>query len=117
MTHMPPVNWPAQQATGEPATPQYVNTAALSFGQWDVVIDFRLQYRAAVDTPENEGPTVEPVIQVVMSPTHAKVLAYLLDQTITEWENRFGELPSVEQLIPTPPQAERPEGQPGEQHA
>jgi hypothetical protein len=57
-----------------------------------------------------------------MSPTHAKVLAYFLEVAVTEWEAKFGELPSVERLMPTaapeePARAESPPEQPGEPDA
>jgi hypothetical protein len=54
---------------------------------------------------------VQRVARIVMSPTHAKVLAERIREAVSGWETRFGRLPTVNQLNPPPPIA--PEGESG----
>jgi hypothetical protein len=51
-----------------------------------------------------ENPKFIPqrAAQIVMSVTHAKVLAAYLTRAITDWEAKFGTLPSVDVLAPAP---------------
>jgi hypothetical protein len=100
---------------------QYVNSASTAFSQWDVSIAFRLQRPVLDSSGATAGVTSDPVVQVVMSPTHAKVLAHLLAGVVTEWEGRFGTLPDVESLLSNPapqesaPDEARPEEPPSEE--
>jgi hypothetical protein len=88
------------------SSPQYVNSATIALSQWDLSVNFRLQRPTVDDAGTSTGVASEAVVQVVMSPTHAKVLAHLLEQAVQEWEGRFGVLPTVDRLIPRPAQAE-----------
>lgn len=104
-----------------PSALQYVNSATMALSQWDVSISFRLQHAVADSTGANVGIASDEVVQVVMSPTHAKVLAHLLERTITEWEQKFGDLPSVDQLVPAGTSAsvlsQEPSATPAQDHS
>jgi hypothetical protein len=82
--------------------PRYANAAIVAATQWDVTIDFQIT-TPAPGTPANTmNPelTVQRVARVVMSPTHAKVLANYLATTVEQWEGRFGQLAELDVLLP-----------------
>jgi Protein of unknown function (DUF3467) len=91
---------------------RYVNSTDIAFTQYDMTFDFQIV------TAEKVAPTGEPqflaqrVVRIVMSPTHAKVLAEMIRNAVSQWEGRFGELPDVASLTPGLPSA--PENRAGE---
>ena len=82
------------------ATAQYVNGAQIGMTQWDLAVAFTLSFPAPDSTVENQRLTSQTVVRILVSPTHAKVLANLLTKAVSDWESKFGPLPSVEQLAP-----------------
>lgn len=77
----------------------------IAFTQYDMTCDFQLV------TSEGVGATGEPqlltqrVARIVMSPTHAKVLAETIRSAVSQWEGRFGALPAAEALLAPGPAA------------
>jgi hypothetical protein len=81
---------------------RYVNSAEIAFSQWDMTVDFQLATPVKA-APDAESPfLVQRVARIVMSPTHAKVLAEMIHNAVGEWETRFGALPDVESLTRRP---------------
>jgi Protein of unknown function (DUF3467) len=87
-----------QPASEEP--PRYTNSANVAASQWDITVDFLLSSQAPGSTTEKPLVQQHRVVQVVMSPMHAKALAALLSGTLDNWEHKFGPLPSVDLLLP-----------------
>jgi len=108
MTYTMP--WAAASSSSQDsveATAQYVNGAQIGMTQWDLAIAFTLSFPAPDSTVENQRLTSQTVVRVLVSPTHAKVLASVLTKAVSDWESKFGRLPSVDQLAPhTPPEVE-----------
>jgi len=67
-----------------------------------MTVDFQLVVPVAGPTGAHLVP--RPVARVVLSPTHAKVLAEIIRRSVVEWEERFGTLPDVAALMPRPPE-------------
>jgi hypothetical protein len=67
--------------------------------QWDITIDFQLATPPERLAPGEIHIEARPVARIVMSPTHAKVLAESIGTTVRDWEAKFGALPSVDQLL------------------
>lgn len=88
----------ARPASDEPA--RYTNAVNVAASQWDVTVDFQLSSQAPGSTAERPVVQQHRVAQLVMSPMHAKALAALLTGTVTDWERKFGTLPSVSTLLP-----------------
>jgi len=88
-----------EPAWSAPMGAAYANSVNVAFSQWDFTLDFQL---AAPPAPGAEAGAVSPtsVARVVMSPTHAKVVAELLSASVQGWEQRFGALPDAEILLP-----------------
>jgi hypothetical protein len=92
--------------TEAPSSPdvasRYVNGTEIAFSQWDMTLDFQLA------TPEKAAPggelqfVAQRVARITMSPTHAKVLAEMIRNAVSDWEARFGPLPDVSSLTPSP---------------
>jgi hypothetical protein len=93
--------WTGPQDPSESVS-RYANGAYLAISQWDVTIDFQLNSPAPGSSMENPKFIPHRAAQIVMSVTHAKVLAAYLAKAITDWEAKFGALPSVEALAPAP---------------
>jgi hypothetical protein len=98
----------------------YVNNTAIALSQWDVTVDFQLAAPPPRLTQGENLTESRQVARIVMSPTHAKVLAESISKAVGDWEERFGALPSVDELLqrgqdqPDPPDsADAAEGQTG----
>lgn len=104
------------EAPGPPdVASRYVNSAEIALSQWDMTIDFQLATPVMGGGQASEPPFLaQRVARIVMSPTHAKVLAELIRGAVGEWETRFGPLPDVESLTPHP--AAAPENESGAQN-
>ncbi len=93
--------WPESDDPAD-SEPRYANSVTIGMSQWDLTIGFGLA------APEPGSPVPEmrlaltAVSRIVMSPTHAKVLAEMLTKTVGEWERRFGKLPKTAVLMPQP---------------
>jgi hypothetical protein len=110
----------ASSSSQDPAedTPKYVNGAQVGMTQWDLAIAFQLAFPAPDSTAENQHFTSQTVVRILVSPTHAKVLADVLAKAISDWESRFGPLPSIEQLTPrVPPEEAADQTPPGGEDA
>ena len=78
----------------------YVNSLNVGTTTWDFVLFF-----GSIALPETIGPaeTIRGQVRVDcvirMSPQHAKASLRVLQQTLDDWERRFGEIqvPSVEE--------------------
>jgi hypothetical protein len=88
---------------------RYVNSVEISYSQWDMTFDFQLATPEKVAGAEEAQLQVQRVARIVVSPTHAKVLAENIREAVSGWEARFGPLPDVAQLASPPPTA--PEGE------
>ncbi len=84
---------------GGDAPSLYANSTGIAMSQWDITIDFQLATPPERLPPGETRIEARPVARIVMSPTHAKVLAESISTTIRDWEGRFGALPSVDQLL------------------
>lgn len=89
--------WTGGGGGDEPA--RYTNSANIATSQWDVAIDFQLTSQAAASAPGNAQLERRRVVQVVMSPMHAKALVSLLSDAVGRWEAAYGPLPSAELLL------------------
>ena len=83
--------------------PHYANSATIGMSQWDLTIDFGLATPAPGSPVSEMRLALRPVSRIVMSPTHAKVLAELLTKTVSDWERKFGRLPKTSALMPPAP--------------
>jgi hypothetical protein len=83
--------------------PRYANSVTIGMSQWDLTIDFGLATPAPGSLVSEMRLALRPVSRIVMSPTHAKVLAEILTTTISEWEHKFGRLPETGALMPSTP--------------
>ena len=91
------------EVPGSPdAASRYVNTAEISYSQWDMTFDFQLATPEKVPGAEESELSLQRVARLVMSPTHAKVLAERIREAVSGWEARFGRLPTVAQFSPQP---------------
>jgi hypothetical protein len=99
--------WPERPDSPDVAS-RYVNSTDIAFTQYDLTLGFQLV------SQEKAAPAGQPqfraqrVARIVMSPTHAKVLAQMIGTAVGQWEGVFGELPDAARLSPSPPAA--PEG-------
>jgi hypothetical protein len=81
---------------------RYVNSVEIAFSQWDMTLDFQLATPVKAASAGESPFMVQRVARIVMSPTHAKVLAEMIKGAVGEWETRFGPLPDVAKLAPGP---------------
>jgi hypothetical protein len=83
---------------------RYVNGVAIRASQWDIAMDLVQQF--ALPGPIDQSPQSmnQIVCRTIMSPQHAKALAHYLQQAVDGWEEKFGPLPSIEVLMPSPPE-------------
>jgi hypothetical protein len=94
--------WPAALDPSDRGT-LYANSVTMAGTQWDITMDFQLA-TPAPGTPVSETQlTPYRVARIIVSPTHAKVLAGLLTRAVTEWEEKFGKLPDASALMPESP--------------
>jgi len=104
--------WPASQDPSDTVS-RYTNTAYIAMSQWDLTIDFRLASPAPGTPVDAPLSVTHEVARIVMSPTHAKVLAKLIGDAVSKWEATFGDLPDAAKLLPAV--ADPGEQAPGEQ--
>lgn len=89
----------------------YVNSAGIAFSQWDLTLDFQLATPPERLVPGVEAQvTTQRVARLVMSLTHAKVLARDLQAAVAQWETQFGALPTIEALMQRPAAASNESG-------
>lgn len=93
--------WPESEDPSD-SEPRYANSVTIGMSQWDLTIDFGLATPAPGSPVSEMQLTLRAVSRIVMSPTHAKVLAGLLTKTVGEWERQFGKLPKADVLMPQP---------------
>jgi hypothetical protein len=86
----------------------YVNSTGIAMSQWDLTIDFQLATPPDELSPGETYRGARRVARIVMSPTHAKVIAESLSAAVRDWQERFGALPSVDELL------QRAQGQQGD---
>ena len=67
-----------------------------------MTLDFQLATPVKAASTGESPFMVQRVARIVMSPTHAKVLAEIIKGAVGEWETRFGPLPDVAKLAPDP---------------
>ena len=102
----------AEQSGSPDAASRYANGTDIAFTQWDMTLDFQLA-TAEKATPTGEVRFVaQRIARIVMSPTHAKVLAEMIRNSVSQWEDRFGTLPETEALM-SPGPSTSPEGKTG----
>jgi hypothetical protein len=79
--------------------PRYANGATVAMSQWDLTVEFQ-QRQPVPDKPVSDPEwDLRSIARIVMSPTHAKVLAEILSNAVTGWEHRFGAMPSTQALL------------------
>lgn len=115
-------SWPDGAESPDPAS-RYVNSVNIAFSQWDMTLDFRLTTPDEITDAGEATLRVERATRILMSPTHAKVLADIIQRAVSEWETKYGPLPDVSRLWPqpaatprltdAPPVTEAPAGEPG----
>ena len=79
--------------------PRYANGTTVAMSQWDLTIEFQQRqpvHDKSVSDPEWD---LRSIARIVMSPTHAKVLAEILSNSVATWEERFGPMPSTQTLL------------------
>lgn len=67
--------------------------------------DFQLVTSEGVGTASGPQLLTQRVARIMMSPTHAKVLAEMIRSAVNQWEDRFGALPAVDELLTPGPAA------------
>jgi hypothetical protein len=78
----------------------YVNNTEVGFTPWDI----RFKFREIMDS-QGDQPIIKKHGTAVMAPAHAKVLAAALQQTISMYEEKFGNIETakiMEVVNPTP---------------
>lgn len=75
----------------------YSNGVAVQASAWDLSLTFMRTAVAGLDGEEQRMDR-SVVAQVTMSPHHAKALSLILDETLNNWETRFGALPDLRDL-------------------
>ncbi len=86
----------------------YANTTKMAYTPWDV----RISFSQLVDASQG-GSIIEEEVCLVMSPQHAKVVAAIWQDTIRQYENKFGEVPDLREVSKAfvPPDAAEPKQQ------
>lgn len=86
----------------------YANTTKLAYTPWDV----RISFSQLIDVSQG-GSIIEEEVCVVMSPQHAKVLVAMWQDTIRQYESKFGEVPDLREASKffVPPDAAEPKQQ------
>lgn len=81
----------------------YANTTKMAYTPWDV----RISFSQLVDASQG-GSIIEEEVCLVMSPQHAKVVAAIWQDTIRQYESKFGEVPDLREISKAfvPPDAE-----------
>ena len=95
---MPDPVWATPMDPSETA-PRYSNGTNVAMSQWDLTIEFQQRYPVPEKAVSDQEWGARSVGRIVMSPTHAKVLAGLLSNALAKWEERFGPLPSEQMLL------------------
>lgn len=72
----------------------YANHVQVSTGPWDFVIMLGEIVRL-----DDGDVAARKIVQITMSPQHAKAMAEVLARQIARYEERFGELPDVNRRI------------------
>ena len=104
-------SWP--ETPGSPdVTSRYVNSTDIAFTQYDLTLDFQLVSQEKVAPAGQAQLRAQRVARIVMSPTHAKVLAEMIRTAVSQWEGTFGPLPDTASLTPGLPTV--PENRAGE---
>jgi hypothetical protein len=104
--------WTEQSGSPDAAS-RYVNGTDIAFTQWDMTLDFQLAVGEKSATAGEMRFVAQRVARIVMSPTHAKVLAEMIRNAVSQWEERFGTLPDTNALM-TPGPGVAPEGETGD---
>lgn len=71
----------------------YANNATIRLTVWDVRFGFGL-----VEDVTDEKATVRTIVNVLMSPQHAKFLGEVIREKIDEYETKWGKIPQPERL-------------------
>jgi flagellar protein FlaG len=67
----------------------YANNVAVRASNWDFLLDF-----GKIVSASDKGVTAEAEVGVFLSPPQAKALVTVLTQTVSEYEKRFGAIPT-----------------------
>jgi hypothetical protein len=94
------IDEPTWAATPGTAPLLYSNGANVAMSQWDMVIDFQQSAPPSGTLLQGQAWASRGVARIVISPTHAKVLADILNKAVRQWEAAYGELPPPEKLLP-----------------
>src|ERR1043165_4441009 len=75
----------------------YSNNAEFGTSIWDI----RVSFAEVIGNPEDEPNTllVEQRAEVVMSPTHAKVFAQMMVNSIKQYEAQYGEIKIIRNTV------------------
>ena len=86
----------------------YANTTKLAYTPWDV----RISFSQLIDASQGSS-IIEEEVCVVMSPQHAKVLVAMWQDTIHQYESKFGVVPDLREASKAfvPPDAVEPKQQ------
>lgn len=95
-----PIGSPTLGTQADPG--RYVNSVGIRASQWDIAVDLIHQFAFPL-TPDPQLAN-QLVSRVVMSPMHAKALAHVLQTAVDGWQEKFGDLPSIDILLPQPSQ-------------
>lgn len=68
----------------------YSNTTRLAYTPWDIHISF-----SQMSDVSQSGKAIDDEVCVIMSPQHAKVLVAMWQDTIRQYEDKFGEVPDL----------------------
>lgn len=83
----------------------YSNTTRLAYTPWDIHISF-----SQMSDVSQSGKAIDDEVCVIMSPQHAKVLVAMWQDTIRQYESKFGEVPDLREASKAfvPPDAAEP---------
>lgn len=84
------------QTNGEGAPTVYANNLLLQSSVWDVTLSFGLLTGATEDTI-----TAQSVVNVILSPQHAKAVSEVLNRQIAHYEASYGPIPSDPHAVVT----------------
>ena len=87
------VSWVPGGAAGGPSP--YCNNVNILPSFWDFTFEF--SQMVPLGQQEDGSPLLshEPVERLVMSPQHAKAFSEALVNSINQWEQQFGQLPTM----------------------